>query len=95
MFAKSVFMISKNMLFILQAHNLTPDGEPHAFSMWACLFADPGLVRVLPEELERLSSRMVSIAKQFKRLHKIWPHPAQLHDLAKEEEERTRGRMKK
>ena len=63
------------------------EGEPHLFSMWACLFADPGLTRVSLEELQRLSVRMESIAKKFYKKNKIWPHPAQLHHMAKEEEE--------
>jgi hypothetical protein len=56
-------------------------GEAHLFSMWACLFADPGFTRVSAEELVQASGKMWMEAKKFRKREGIWPHPAVLYKM--------------
>ena len=71
----------------------------HMTYVEACLFADPGLTRAKPEELEKLSGRLVAMAKKHYKDHGIWPHPAQAYGaLTREQGEEgavSRGRKRK
>jgi hypothetical protein len=58
-------------------------GEPHVFSMWCCLFADPAFKAVNAKTLEEYSQNMWKFAQVHRKKHKIWPHPAQAYTAVK------------
>ena len=58
-------------------------GDPHDFSMWACLFADPAFTKVTVEELKELEPTMKEELTKFRKKHKWWPHPAVLLRVAR------------
>jgi len=68
-------------------------GEPETFSMWCCLFADPALTTVSPEELVENSQKMEKFALAHRKKHKIWPHPAQAYVAVKKKNDDLRSAL--
>ncbi len=56
-------------------------GDPLLFTMFACLFAEPGLRRVSATQINKNRGSLVKAAKDYHKEHGFNPHPAVLMQI--------------
>jgi len=58
--------------------------------MWCCLFADPAFKKVDAKNLEEHAQKMWKFAQAHRKMHNIWPHPAQAYTAVQKVKKKKR-----